>query len=62
MLRLQRIGHVVAFQLLFHVVEQRGQVGAACHIGDAQRAAALHLERPVRTAGYGFFPQHILFG
>ncbi len=50
-LRLERVGHVVAFELFLGVVEQRRDVGAAFEVGEAQRAAAAQDAGPVAPPG-----------
>ena len=58
MLRFQRIGHVVAFEFLFLIEENRRAVGAAVQIREAQRRAAPHDTGPMGAAGNQVLPQH----
>ena len=61
-LRLQRIGHVVTFQLLFGVVQHQREIRAVALGGQAQRNAARQTPGPVTTAGNGFFPEQFVLG
>ena len=56
-LRLKRIGHVVAFERLARVVEHQRQVGSVTACDEAQRDAARQGPGPVAAAGNGFFPE-----
>ncbi|VVD33008.1 protein of unknown function [Paraburkholderia dioscoreae] len=58
-LRLQRIGHVVAFERFVVPVEHGGQIRAAFAIDDAQRHATAQHAGPVRAGGNHRFPRHM---
>ncbi|CAG9216956.1 hypothetical protein BVI434_3260005 [Burkholderia vietnamiensis] len=58
-LRLQRIGHVVAFEQVFLAMKDGGQVRAAFDIDDAQREAAAQDAGPVGSGGNQGFPRDV---
>ena len=58
-LRLERVGHVVAFQRLLAAVEQRGDVRIRACSHEPQRGPASQDTRPVRAAWQLFFPYRI---
>ncbi|CAG9268409.1 hypothetical protein BCEP4_510024 [Burkholderia cepacia] len=58
-LRLQRIGHVVAFERVFLAMKHGGQVRTAFDIDDAQREAAAQDAGPVGAGGNQRFPRDV---
>ncbi|CAG9246754.1 hypothetical protein BDI4_20068 [Burkholderia diffusa] len=58
-LRLQRVGHVVAFERIFLAMKDGGQVRAAVDIDDAQREAAAQDAGPVGSCGDQRFPRDV---
>ncbi|CAM2174005.1 hypothetical protein BLAT2472_20821 [Burkholderia latens] len=58
-LRLQRVGHVVAFEQVFLAMKDGGQVRAAVDVDDAQRETAAQDAGPVGSGGNQHFPRDV---
>ncbi len=56
-LRLERVGHVVALERVVCGVEHHAHVGIGAKADEAQGRAALEAPRPVATSWYAFGPQ-----
>src|SRR5664279_3864675 len=62
MLRLECVGHVVAFKLVFRIEEDGCAVGATFNIGQTQGDTAPNKSGPVSAGRYGVLPQQALSG